>query len=74
MAINTDHKEGYRRWKAGDFNRCDITKDASGLTVIKLSSDHYEDIYKFTLRYEGEDREEVFDADTGQFIPTRDLH
>jgi hypothetical protein len=74
MAINTDYKEGYRRWKAGDFQRCHIDKSADGLATVKLSSDHYEEVYKFTLRHEGEDNEEVFDADKNQFIATRDLH
>jgi hypothetical protein len=73
MAINTDYKQGYLKWKAGDFQRCDITKDPSGLVVIKLSSDHYEDVYKFTLRHEGDENEEVLDGNTGKFIPTRDL-
>lgn len=74
MADQAQIKKGLARLKSGDFNYRHSVIQPDGSEVITLSSEHYPEVYCFHVRNLYQEEEEVFDADTGQFIPTRDLH
>jgi len=74
MVIVTDPQKGIEKLKTGDFNAMHASKGPNGVEEITLSSEHYPETYRFRVRNLYQKDEEVFDADTGQFIPTRDLH
>jgi hypothetical protein len=66
-------KKGLEKLKSGDFNTMNVSKGPDGVETIILSSEHYPEVYQFRVKNLYQENEEVFDGDTGQFKPTRDL-